>query len=384
MNAEADRDQDQQGHQDQRARFAALRAKGMRHKDAAAAMGLSEGAAVAAHTGAHDNALRATRLRGPWVDLLQALELCGPVLALTRNETTVHEKTGVYEKVSGSEAMGLALGEAIDLRLFFSRWHAGFAVSEAAANPGVAPSLSLQFFNPQGVAVHKIFVRDATDRDAFQSVIDTYTAPVAPNAPVVFVPAEDKAAPRDDSAIDRAALAEAWRGMKDTHEFFGLLNKFGVERQQSFRLTEGEFTQRAELGAIGGLLNEAAFDGTPIMVFVGSPGCIQIHSGPVVRIESMEMKGHGNGNGEGAAPMRWLNVLDPGFNLHMREDRIASVWIVEKPTSDGIVTSVEAFDQAGELMAMFFGARKPGQPEREEWRRIVRVLPRLQPAAQNP
>jgi putative hemin transport protein len=229
--------------EDIRDRFAALRAKGMRHKDAAAAMGLSEGAAVAAHTGTHDKALRATRLRGPWVELLQALELCGPVLALTRNETTVHEKTGVYEKVSGSDAMGIALGEAIDLRLFFSRWHAGFAVSEAAANPGVLPSLSLQFFNAQGVAVHKIFVRDATDRDAFQSVIDSFTAP---DEPVVFTAPEDKAVPREDSAIDTGGLSEAWRGMQDTHEFFGLLNKFGVERQQSFRLTEGEFTQRAE------------------------------------------------------------------------------------------------------------------------------------------
>ncbi|SEF28596.1 putative hemin transport protein [Variovorax sp. NFACC28] len=363
--------------EDIRDRFAALRAKGMRHKDAAAAMSLSEGAAVAAHTGAHDKALRATRLRGPWVELLQALELCGPLLALTRNETTVHEKTGVYEKVSGSEAMGLALGEAIDLRLFFSRWHAGFAVSEAAANPGVLPSLSLQFFNPEGVAVHKIFVREATDRDAFQSVVDSFTA--TPDEPVAFAAAEDKAAPREDGAIDAGGLSEAWRGMQDTHEFFGLLKKFDVERQQSFRLTEGEFTQRADASAIRGLLHEAAFDGTPIMVFVGSPGCIQIHTGPVIRIEPMEMKNPD----ENAPPIRWLNVLDPGFNLHLREDRIASVWIVEKPTSDGVVTSVEAFDQHGELMAMFFGARKPGVPEREEWRRIVRELPRLQPTAQN-
>ncbi|MBN8753455.1 MULTISPECIES: hemin-degrading factor [Variovorax] len=363
--------------QDIRERFASLRAKGMRHKDAAAAMGLPEGAAVAAHTGAHDKALSATRLRGPWVELLQALELCGPVLALTRNETTVHEKTGVYEKVSGSEAMGLALGEAIDLRLFFSRWHAGFAVSEAAANAGVPPSLSLQFFDAQGVAVHKIFARDATDRDAFQSVVASFTAP---DEPVAFVPAEAKAAPLEDSAIDVGGLSDAWRAMQDTHEFFGLLNKFKVERQQSFRLTEGEFTQRAEPSAVRELLQEASFDGTPIMVFVGSPGCIQIHSGPVVRIEPLEMRGAD----ENAPPIRWLNVLDPGFNLHLREDRIASVWIVEKPTSDGIVTSVEAFDGSGELMAMFFGARKPGVPEREEWRRIVSELPRLQPAAQQP
>jgi len=65
-------------------------------------------------------------------------------------------------------------------------------------------------------------------------------------------------------------------------------------------------------------------------------------------------------------------VLDPGFNLHLCEDAIDQVWVVEKPTSDGIVTSVEAFDRTGELMAMFFGARKPGEPERQDWRAIVR------------
>lgn len=346
-----------------RSRFADLRAQGKRHKDAAAAMGLSEGAAIAAHAGTHDKPLRATPLKGPWVGLLQALEPCGPLLALTRNETTVHEKTGVYEKISGNDKVGLGLGEAIDLRLFFSRWHAGYAVQEAAANAGVPPSLSLQFFNAQGLAVHKVFAREATDRDALQSVIDSHAAP---DAPVAFAPAEARDAPREDDAIDARGLADAWRGMQDTHEFFGLLGKFGVERQQSFRLTEGEFTQRVDTSAVRTLLQEASFDGTPIMVFVGNPGCIQIHSGPVARIEPMELHG-----------MRWLNVLDPGFNLHLREDRIAHVWIVEKPTSDGVVTSVEAFDGDGELMAMFFGARKPGLPEREEWRRIVRGLSRL-------
>ena len=148
--------------------------------------------------------------------------------------------------------------------------------------------------------------------------------------------------------------------MQDTHEFFGLLRKFGVERQQSFRVAEGRFTRRAPAAVARHLLQEAAFDGAPIMVFVGSPGCIQIHSGPVVRVEPMEIRG-----------AQWLNVLDSGFNLHMREDAIANAWVVEKPTSDGVVTSVELFDASGELMAMFFGDRKPGQPERQDWRAIV-------------
>jgi putative hemin transport protein len=122
------------------------------------------------------------------------------------------------------------------------------------------------------------------------------------------------------------------------------------------------------------MLMEAAFEGTAIMCFVGSPGCIQIHTGPVRRVEPLEMNGK-----------TWLNVLDPGFNLHLREDRIAEVWVVEKPTADGVVTSLEAFDGDGELMSMFFGARKPGQTEQTAWRHLLEHLQVLEtPATTEP
>lgn len=65
-----------------------------------------------------------------------------------------------------------------------------------------------------------------------------------------------------------------------------------------------------------------------------------------------------------------------GFNLHMRTDMIANVWVVQKPTSDGVVTSVEVFDAEGNSMAMFFGERKPGQPELQSWRDLVAGLQR--------
>ena len=55
------------------------------------------------------------------------------------------------------------------------------------------------------------------------------------------------------------------------------------------------------------MLEGAAAAELPVMIFVGNPGCVQIHSGPVRRIEVM-------------GP--WLNVLDPRFNLHLREDLI--------------------------------------------------------------
>jgi putative hemin transport protein len=95
------------------------------------------------------------------------------------------------------------------------------------------------------------------------------------------------------------------------------------------------------------------------MVFVGNRGCIQIHTGPVKTLRAM-------------GP--WFNVLDPGFNLHLREDRIASAWVVRKPTADGVITSLELFDREDEMIATLFGKRKPGEAERGAWRGFAESL----------
>ncbi|MCU0931059.1 MAG: hemin-degrading factor [Serpentinimonas sp.] len=351
------------------AAFLAARQRGLRTRDAAEAIGLSEGAALAAHLGLQEGPTRAVALRPDWLALLQSLQPCGPLLALTRNASTVHEKTGCYEKLSGHGATGLALGSDIDLRLFFGQWHAGMAVTElptqghAAGQPDAEILPSLQFFDRNGTAVHKIFPREGTHRAVWKQVVAQWSDPlgvcsfVAPGAPVVAAPV----------AVDSVAFAQAWGNMTDTHQFFPLLKQFGVERLQGFRLVEGRYTRRVPLNAVRDTLVEAAFDDTPIMVFVGSPGCIQIHTGPVRRVEPMEVQGK-----------TWLNVLDPGFNLHLREDLLGEVWVVEKPTADGVVTSLEAFDQHGAAMAMFFGARKPGQAELQAWRHILAHLPTLE------
>ena len=85
-------------------------------------------------------------------------------------------------------------------------------------------------------------------------------------------------------------------------------------------------------------------------------GCIQIHTGEVKNLVT-------------TGP--WYNVLDPEFNMHLREDAIVSSFIVKKPSVDGIVTSLEIFDAKGEMIVQFFGKRKPGIPELESWREIV-------------
>ena len=146
------------------------------------------------------------------------------------------------------------------------------------------------------------------------------------------------------------------RDRKDTHEFFGMLGKFKVGRVQALRLVGEEFARELPARALRSAMQAAADDGTPIMIFVGSGGCIQIHTGPIRRL----VETHG-----------WFNVLDPTFNLHLREAGVVRVFSVRKPTDDGMVTSIEAFDARNRTILLMFGARKPGKPELEPWRSIV-------------
>jgi putative hemin transport protein len=99
------------------------------------------------------------------------------------------------------------------------------------------------------------------------------------------------------------------------------------------------------------------------MIFLGNRGCIQIHSG---RIETMKEMGP------------WQNVLDPRFNLHLRLDHVAEVWLVEKPTRRGPALSIEAFTDEGALILQLFGYRKEGQEDTDAFARMAGDLPRIE------
>jgi putative hemin transport protein len=252
--------------------------------------------------------------------------------------------------------MGLVLGPDIDLRLFLGRWR--HAVFVPAGQPG-SPRGSIQVFDAAGTAVHKVFATEATEPDALPALAAALADPDA--VPMVAETPPPKRAPRPDTEVDVDALRNGWAALRDTHDFFPLLRRNGVAREQAFRLVGAEWAERVAAQSVQAALHIAARDAVPVMVFVGNPGCIQIHSGPVEKLVQM-------------GP--WFNVLDPRFNLHLRTDAIASAWLVRKPTDDGLVTSIEIFDAEGEVILMLFGLRKPGQPEDVRWRAIAEAAVR--------
>ena len=318
----------------------------VRIRDAAKQLNTSEAALLATETG---NTV--TLLAGDFSELLKEVTSLGYVMALTRNDHVVHERKGIYEKVSFGEHAGLVLGEDIDLRLFMQYWKFGFAVQEGDRK-------SFQFFDKSGEAVHKIYLTDKSNLEVYTQLVDKYKSTIQ-NGEIETEAYPKTEFEKPDGEIEVEAFRNAWREMKDTHEFFGLLRRFKLTRTQALRLGPEEFIQKVSNEATRKMLNEASYKEVPIMVFVSSRGCIQIHTGWVKKLVE-------------SGP--WYNVLDPEFNLHLREDKIANTWIVKKPTADGIVTSLEIFDADGENIALFFGKRKPGIPEKEEWKNILSEL----------
>lgn len=331
------------------ARWAALREENprLRIRDAAARLGVPEAALVDAIPGRR-------RLRPDWAGMLQALEAAGPVMALTRNGGCVHERHGTYRNVSAENHVALVLGEEIDLRLFLARWKHGFFTP--AGQPG-SPRGALQVFDASGEAVHKIFATERTGEGALERIAAALDS--SEEAPLSWEAPAAPAAPRPDAEVDAAGLRAAWAALQDTHDFFPLLRRFKAHRLQAFRLAGTEWARPLPAGSVERALTEAAAAALPVMVFVGNAGCIQIHTGPVNRIVPME---------------GWFNVLDPDFNLHLRPAAIQETWLVRKPTADGTVTSVEAFDAGGNAVITLFGKRKPGQPEDLDWRALAEGL----------
>lgn len=315
--------------------------KKTRIREAAKQLGVSEAELVA--LGENNVALRPE-----FQEILNEIKHLGKVLAITRNDDAVHERKGVYTKATFNAHIGLVVNPDIDLRLFMNAWHFAFAVEENERK-------SLQFFDQDGTAVHKIYMTEESNLDVYQGLIEKYKAEDQ-NPSLNIQPVDYSITEIPDSQADVAGFKAAWLALKDTHQFFGMVKQFGLSRRQALRLAPEGHAVKIKTESLKQILEKVSERDLDIMVFIGSRGCIQIHTGKAKKLLQ-------------TGP--WYNILDPDFNMHLKDASIESLWIVKKPTEDGIVTSIEAFDQTGNVIAQFFGKRKPRIPEREDWRQVV-------------
>lgn len=319
---------------------------GLRARDIATAIDVSEGEWVAARVG--NGVIRLDRRVR---ELVAALPALGRVMVLTRNETAIHERKGRFEHIRTDGHVGLVLNKEIDLRLFFDHWRHAFAVEETVRS---GHRRSFQFFDASGEAVHKIYLLEESDATAFDALIAAHRAEDQ-NAGIAVCPIIERACGAPE-AVDIDAFRRDWATLHDVHDFAGMLRRHDVARLDALTLAEPCFVDCLPAASLMPALKKAAERALPIMVFVGNRGCIQIHSGPVANLRAMEA---------------WDNVLDPDFNLHVRRELIVDAYVVRKPTADGIITALEFYDGTGRHVLQIFGVRQEGAPESADWRALT-------------
>lgn len=292
--------------------------------------------------------------------MIRALDL-GTVLALTRNENGVLERTGVASKAkpesfSDKERLravaGGYLGGEIDMRFHFANWKHAFAVVQLGRDG--TTSRSLQFFDAQGNAAHKVYVKSEAGVAVFDKIVADFKHPQQ-TGELKIVAAAPKAAEVADSAVDVKEFQLAWKEMTDVHQFNRIVSEFKLTREQAMRLAPEGVVQKIGPQALRKLLDESAKQQLPIMAFLGNGAATQIYSGKI---------------GKTAASGEWYNVLDPEFNLHIRETALKSGYVVQRAG----VTSVEFFDKDGELVVTFFGVRERAKPQPQAWVDLTRTL----------
>ena len=288
--------------------------------------------------------------------ILQALEPLGELMGLTRNDHAVIERKGIYQNFTFFDAhhMGQAVNPDIDLRLFMRHWKYCLAVAVMARGK---VRNSIQFFDGAGTALHKVYTLPESDEQAYQALLDQFRSESQPTE-LGLPPAADYKP--QNGQPEPEALRRDWEALQDTHDFVHLLRKHKTHRLEANHLVGSDLAFPLAAGSLDVLLERAAENQTPIMVFVGNHGIIQIHTGPIRKVARMGI---------------WENVLDPKFNLHVNTEAISEAWVVRKPTVDGIVTSVEFYDHDGAIVLQCFGKRKPGLPELPEWRSLIDALP---------
>ncbi|WP_412058371.1 hemin-degrading factor [Bartonella sp. DGB2] len=326
--------------------------KGLFDRDFAASINITEAELMAAYCAVG----QAKKLNIDVDALLTHANKLGKVLTITRNEDAVHELRGVLGKPIESDSALVTLG-SIDLRIFKKEWTFGFA---RTIEKGDKQLRTVQFYDKYGTAIFKLYTQEETDLAAWEAMIkhllsadQSSTLKIAPAslAPQRFCP------PDEDNI---KALRARWNAMQDVHELYGILQSLKIDRYDAVKYIGEDYARSLDISAIEQMLKEAARRQTPIMCFIGNRGCIQIFTGTIETIKPTQ---------------GWLNILDTTFNMHLRLTDIGEVWAVRKPNSNGYVSSLEVFNKKNELIVQFFGLRKEGQNEREDWREILTTLP---------
>jgi putative hemin transport protein len=295
-----------------------------------------------------------TRLKPNFKEILERLQSLGSVMGLLRSEHVVHETHGEFKEISAHGSVAMFFNPGMDTRFFVDKWFAVFAVNENNRH-------SLQFFTREGTAVYKVYVTEATTESAYFDLVESFTSDNQEPSEVLSAKAIDlEVNSSAKKEIDATSLRKSWLEIRDVHEGNRLIKQYGSKQRNAVYEALGEeYAQPLSVEQLEKALNIAAKKSIELMIFAMNDAAVQAYSGPVKKLMR-------------TGP--WFNVLDPEFNLHLRTDGIGKVWLINKPSNDGWVTTIDVLDKNGIEVMLIADNRMRGETESEQWQALCRKL----------
>lgn len=228
----------------------------MRDRDIAEFLGISEARLVAAFVG-----VDATLIDANPDKLMPLVCGLGEVMSLTRNQSCVIEKVGIYDNYHSGRHASMILTEAIDLRIFPKYWVTAFAIERETKN---GLRRSLQIFDATGDAVHKIYLRDASPLVCWNKLVTDLATDSQEQSLDCELRKPAEAAIGDPAKAE--ILRTEWAQMTDTHQFMRLTSKLKMNRLGAYRMAVEPLVRALEADAINVMLEAVRDQETEVMV----------------------------------------------------------------------------------------------------------------------
>lgn len=310
----------------------------MRPRDLADMLGISEAEYLCAWL---DDGIRCISCKPE--EIFPKLAEVGPLMALTRNASAVHETVGFFERFSTYRTTAECHGPGIRTHLTSKNWVYGFSVEKRqnekrqdAMHRTEKRLCSFQFFDRNGIAVHKIHTRPNSDLSAWDRIAKAIGFDIDPDE--IRSQLQVHRAPEPRRVMSTSGLEKMFEGCKSNLEFHRVSNE-----------------------AIEQMLKAASANGLSLICKVNSTGCLQTYEGPVAKIVTM-------------GP--WVNIMDDQFHMHLRKDHLIGTYIASRANGAEVRTSLEAYDASG-TRVIYFANQDDGTAENENlWQKIIDELPK--------
>lgn len=291
-------------------------------------------------------------LRPAWEEIVKAFEKAGTFTVRTSSGGVAIEQTGVIDEVflRGEGQFASVVQDNMDLRFLLKR------LSRAEMHPA---HTTIDIYNEAGVLATSFHGADKDAKAAIEELVRRYGTD---HAEAQISNAGNRRPGLSDKDVDVEAVRADWKAMTNVHHFEALLAKHRVGRLQAFRMMNGDFTHELTAEAFPDLLQKLDATGEKVMVFVANRGFVQIFSGPA---KAPKRVGHG-----------W-EIVHEQSKVFVPDSALAHLWLVNKPTAAGIISSLEIVSEAeDQALASIFGKHPHGDPQPASWLDLLNTLPR--------